>query len=78
MDDDREAQRLLLELAAAAERAAISLRDLDRILRRIESIQLIHALETREALRAPRGGETPEGEIAEAAIARARGARTLE
>lgn len=78
MDDDGEAKHLLLELAVAAERAALSLRELNRVLRRIESSHLIHALEAREALRSLRGGETPEGEMAEAAIARARGARHME
>lgn len=78
MDDDREGQRLLLELAAAAERAALALRELNRVLRRLESIHLIRALEAREALRSLRGRDTPEGEMAEAAIARARGGRTPE
>ncbi len=75
MDEEEEAQRLLLELAAAAEHASASLRELNRVLRRVESVALLRTLEAPETMRSLSGGETREREMADAAIARARGPR---
>jgi hypothetical protein len=69
---DNEEASLMLELTAAADEMAASLRKLTRVLRRIELLNRLQQLEVLETRRSALGDATSEGEMAAAAIARAR------
>jgi hypothetical protein len=74
-DEDDEEAHLLAELKAAAEQAAASLRRLTQVLRRIDLLHQLQHLEAIDSAGSPLGADSSEGEIADAAIARAMGAR---
>ena len=74
MNESEEAA-LMRELATAADDVAASLRKLTQVLRRIDLLNRLQQLEALETTRSALGDATSEGEMATAAIARARGGR---